>query len=69
MELNHQIFGKIEFNYGWTQDITVTIFGKQYVLEINIDADEDAEFEINQERAYIFLINCNKKCNKSKIHP
>ena len=39
MELNHQIFGKIEFNYGWTQDITVTIFGKQYVLEINIDTN------------------------------
>ena len=55
MEVNHQIFGKIEFNYGWTQDITVTIFGKQYVLEINIDGDEDAEFEINQERAYIFF--------------
>ncbi len=24
------------------------------VLEINIDADENAEFEINQERAYLF---------------
>ena len=24
-------------------------------LEINIDADEDAEFEINQEKAYIFF--------------
>ena len=55
MELNHHIFGKIKFNYGWTQDITVTIFGKQFVLEINIDADEDVEFEINQERAYIFF--------------
>ncbi len=55
MEVNHQIFGKIEFNYGWIQDITVTIFGKQYVLGINIDGDEDAEFEINQERAYVFF--------------
>jgi len=55
MELNHHLFGKLTFNYGWTQDITITIFGKQFVLEINIDADEDAEFEINQERVYIFF--------------
>ena len=26
-------------------------------MEINIDADEDAEFEINQEKAYIFFEN------------
>ena len=26
-------------------------------MEVNIDADEDAEFEINQEKAYIFLEN------------
>jgi hypothetical protein len=55
MELNHQIFGKINYNYGWTQDITVTIFGKKSVLEVNIDADADGEFEVNQERAYIFF--------------
>ena len=55
MKLNHQIFGNIDFNNGWTRPISITIFGKQYVLEINIDADEDAEFEINQEKAYTFF--------------
>ena len=55
MKLNHQIFGNIEFNNGWTRPISITIFGKQHVLEINIDADEDAEFEINQENAYTFF--------------
>lgn len=55
MELNHHIFGKLTFNYGWTQDMIVTIFGKQYVLEVTIDADDDGEFEVNQERAYIFF--------------
>ena len=55
MELNHQIFGKINYNYGWTQDITVTIFGKNSVIEMNIDADADGEFEVNQERAYIYF--------------
>ena len=55
MELNHHIFGKLTFNYGWTRELTVTIFGEQYVLEMIIDADEDGEFEVNQERAYIFF--------------
>ncbi|WP_376738798.1 DUF6985 domain-containing protein, partial [Streptococcus sanguinis] len=55
MELNHHIFGKLTFNYGWTQDMIVTIFGKQYVLEVTIDADDDGEFEVNQERAYVFF--------------
>ena len=57
MEINHKIFGKIKFNYGWTKDISLEIFNKHHVLEINIDADEDAEFEINQEKAYIFFNN------------
>ncbi len=55
MKKNHQIFGNIEFNNGWTRPISIMIFGKQHVLEINIDADEDAEFEINQEKAYTFF--------------
>lgn len=55
MELNHHIFGKLTFNYGWTWELTVTIFGKQYVLEMIIDADDDGKFEVNQERAYIFF--------------
>ena len=55
MKLNHQIFADIEFNNGWPRPISITMFGKQHVLEINIDADEDAEFEINQEKAYTFF--------------
>ena len=55
MELNHHIFGKLTFNYGWTQDMPLTIFGKEYVLEVTIDADDDGEFEVNQERAYVFF--------------
>jgi len=57
MQINHKTFGKIKFNYGWTKDISLDIFNKRHVLEINIDADEDAEFEINQEKAYIFFEN------------
>ncbi len=34
--------------------ISITMFSKQHVLGINIDADEDAEFEINQEKSYTF---------------
>ncbi|MDL2432340.1 hypothetical protein PAN94_03805 [Streptococcus sp. SC1] len=55
MKLNHQIFGNIDFNNGWTRPISITIFGKEHVLEINIDAEEDAEFEVNQEKAYTFF--------------
>ena len=57
MEINHKTFGKIKFNYGWTKNISLEIFNKHHVLEINIDADEDAEFEINQKKAYIFFEN------------
>ena len=57
MEINHQTIGKLKYNYGWTKDISLDIFNKRHVLEINIDADEDAEFEINQEKAYIFFEN------------
>ena len=55
MKLNHQIFGNIDFNNGWTRSISITIFGKEHVLGINIDAEEDAEFEVNQEKAYTFF--------------
>lgn len=55
MKLNHQIFGNIDFNNGWTRPFSITIFGKEHILEINIDAEEDAEFEINQEKSYTFF--------------
>ena len=57
MEINHKTFGKIKFNYGWSKDISLDISNKHDVFEILIHADEDAEFEINQEKAYIFFNN------------
>ena len=29
MEINHQTFGKLKYNYGWTKDISLDIFNKQ----------------------------------------
>ena len=55
MEINHQTFGKLKFNYGWTKDISLDIFNKRHVLEIIIDADEDAVFDENQIKAFEFF--------------
>lgn len=50
--INHEVFGELEFDYGWVKNIELNIFGEKRVLQIVIDADEDAEFEDAQLKSY-----------------
>ncbi|VTT08512.1 DUF6985 domain-containing protein [Streptococcus oralis] len=55
MKIVHPVFGELTFNYGWTKRIKLNIFKKEFSVEINIDADEDAVFDENQIKAFEFF--------------
>lgn len=50
--INHEVFGNLEFDYGWVKKIELELFGEKRVLEVVIDADEDADFESAQVESY-----------------
>lgn len=59
-EINHEVFGNIRYDYGWVKESEVYCWGKNRMMQIVIDAEEDADFESNQEEAYrIFFNRCN----------
>ena len=55
MKIVHPVFGELTFNNGWTKSIKLNIFKKEFSVEINIDADEDAVFDENQIKAFEFF--------------
>ena len=55
MKIVHPVFGELTFNNGWTKSIKLNIFKKEFSIEINIDADEDAVFDDNQIKAFEFF--------------
>lgn len=57
MKIVHPVFGELTFNYGWTKRIKLNIFKKEFSVEINIDADEDAVFDENQIKAFEFFFS------------
>ena len=52
MKIVHPVFGELTFNNDWTKSIKLNIFKKEFYVEINIDADEDAVFDENQIKAF-----------------
>ena len=55
MKITHSVFGELTFDNGWTKYIDLYIFRKSYSVEVNIDADEDGEFDENQIQAFEFF--------------
>ncbi|QQZ59711.1 hypothetical protein JI735_24325 [Paenibacillus sonchi] len=54
-QIEHQVFGLLNYDYGWKKNIVITMFGHEKLLTLSIDADIDAEFEDAQIIAYKFF--------------
>ncbi|WP_088825900.1 MULTISPECIES: DUF6985 domain-containing protein [Listeria] len=66
-KINHKVFGEIEYDYGWTKAIQLEFFGQKYEMQIVIDAEEDADFEIAQIESYKnFFLDINKRINDAE---
>ena|SRR5699024_3871380 len=59
-EINHNVFGKLYFEYGWVKDIEIEMMGKKREIQVVIDAEEYAEFDDIQIESYkYFFENIN----------
>ncbi|MDG5471403.1 hypothetical protein P6709_06565 [Jeotgalibacillus sp. ET6] len=55
--IKHETFGELAYNYGWKRDHNITLFGHEKTVILNIEAEDDAEFEDAQVNAYHTFFN------------
>jgi hypothetical protein len=55
--IKHETFGELAYNYGWKRDINITLFKNEKTVILNIEAEDDAEFEDTQINAYHKFFN------------
>lgn len=56
-ERNHDLFGKISYDYYWSGQQTIKIFGKEHNVILSIDGNEVGEFQDAQKEAYTNLVH------------
>ncbi|MFC6650207.1 DUF6985 domain-containing protein [Paenibacillus rhizoplanae] len=56
MIINDEIFGELNYEFGWTKDTTINFFGKEYEISIMIDGEEDEEIDEEQHESYTSLL-------------
>lgn len=61
MEIDHEIFGKIQFDYSWERIVKVAFGGKERLVTLVINGEEDASFEQSQINSFIKFFNDKDK--------
>ncbi|MCU6599261.1 DUF2004 domain-containing protein [Peribacillus frigoritolerans] len=56
MTINDPIFGELEYEYGWAKDTTIHFFGKEKMISLMVDGEEDGKFDEEQYMAYQALM-------------
>ncbi|WP_340024262.1 DUF2004 domain-containing protein [Paenibacillus sp. FSL K6-1096] len=56
MIIDDEIFGELNYEFGWTKDTTIEFFGKEYEISIMIDGEEDEEIDEEQYESYSSLM-------------
>ncbi|WP_019240759.1 MULTISPECIES: DUF6985 domain-containing protein [Bacillus] len=52
IQIEHETFGELSYDYGWKREIKLSLFGYERIVTLIIDGDDDAEFEEAQVYAY-----------------
>jgi hypothetical protein len=56
MTIKDEIFGEIEYEFGWSRVITIDFFGNTTEADLLIDGEEDGQFDERQYLAYQSLM-------------
>jgi hypothetical protein len=60
-EINHEVLGKIKFDYSWEGEKKVSFFGKNRLITLIINGEEDGDFEQSQIDAFVKFFNDKEK--------
>jgi hypothetical protein len=63
-KINHEVFGEIEYDYAWNGFKNILFMGKEKIVKLIIDGDEDESFEETQIEAYKKLVQYEKELIK-----
>lgn len=56
-EINHKVFGKVQYDFSWERQRQVIFFGKKILVTLIINGEEDAKFEQSQIEAFRNFFN------------
>lgn len=56
MIINDDVFGELEYNYGWTKYTTIDFYGKEFEIALMVSGEKDGKFDKEQYEAYRRLI-------------
>ncbi|WP_027086698.1 DUF6985 domain-containing protein [Cohnella panacarvi] len=69
MKINDAIFGELEYNYIWFRDITIDFNGKETVISLSVNGEEDGKFDEVQYEAYNAFIKNWKQIQHDILQP
>ncbi|WP_242274684.1 DUF2004 domain-containing protein [Bacillus cereus group sp. BfR-BA-01310] len=56
MRINDSVFGKLEYDFVWSKDTTISFLGNEVEIELIVKGDESGQFEEEQYVAYTSLM-------------
>ncbi len=59
-EINHEVLGRIKFDYSWEGERKVSFFGENRLITLIINGEGDEDFEQNQIDAFVKFFDDNE---------
>jgi hypothetical protein len=69
MLIKDEVFGELEYDYGWSREITIGFCGKESEIDLLVHAEEDGKFTESQYEAYQYLMKDWEKITRSILQP
>ncbi|MGE7875263.1 DUF6985 domain-containing protein [Bacillus paramycoides] len=69
MRINDSVFGKLEYDFIWSKDTTISFFGNEVEIALIVKGDESGQFDEEQYVAYTSLIQNWEHLHQSFLQP
>ncbi|MED1568084.1 DUF6985 domain-containing protein [Bacillus paramycoides] len=69
MRINDSVFGKLEYDFIWSKDTTISFFGNEVGIALIVKGDESAQFNEEQYVAYTSLMQNWEHLQQSFLQP
>ncbi|PFD27830.1 DUF2004 domain-containing protein [Bacillus cereus] len=69
MRINDSVFGKLEYDFIWSKDTTISFFGNEVEIALIVKGDESGQFNEEQYVAYTSLMQNWEHLQQSFLQP
>ncbi|MEH7458811.1 DUF2004 domain-containing protein [Bacillus pseudomycoides] len=69
MTINDEVFGELDYMYGWVRYTTIEFCGKEAEIALMVDGEEDGKFDKEQYESYTSVIQNWEQLHQSFLQP